>query len=214
MHNYAQQTDSRIESSPFNYSNGRLPAPGNHSRLAGPPPPGYPLDPYYSICRRLATAPSIFPSGDFAGTPFPPFNPFRWNRTAPVDDQLPPRRSPQRRFIVPPVLRQFFHIFFCYPIGITFRSRSLVVFFQLRSVSCAPFTPAFADGVVQRSLALYLPCFVSLSPWMAESHLTPIIRLLSPAASPQSQLVRFWVQTRVFTRTRATRFRQSPQVNP
>ena len=66
-------------------------------------------------------------------------------------------------------------IFFCYHIGITFRSRYLVVFFQLRSVSCAPFTPAFADGVVQRSLALYLPCFVSLSPWMAESHLTPII---------------------------------------
>ena len=52
--------------------------------------------------------------------------------------------------------------FFCYHVGITFRSRSLVVFFQLRSVSCAPFTPAFADGVVQRSLALYLPCFVSL----------------------------------------------------
>ena len=101
-------------------------------------------------------------------------------RTAPVDDQLPPRRSPQRRFIVPPVLRQFFHIFFCYPIGITFRSRSLVVFFQLRSVSCAPFTPTFADGVVQRSLALYLPCFVSLSPWMAESHLTPIIIPYSP----------------------------------
>ena len=83
-------------------------------------------------------------------------------RTAPVDDQLPPRRSPQRRFIVLPVLRQFFHNFFCYHIGITFRSRSLVVFFQLRSVSCAPFTPTFADGVVQRSLALYLPCFVSL----------------------------------------------------
>ena len=53
-------------------------------------------------------------------------------------------------------------VIFCYHIGITFRSRSLVVFFQLRSVSCAPFTPAFADGVVQRSLALYLPCFVSL----------------------------------------------------
>ena len=121
-----------------------------------------PLDPRNSTCRRLATAPSIFPSGDFAGTPFPPFNPFRWNRTAPVDDQLPPRRSPQRRFIVLPVLRQFFHNFFCYHIGITFRSRSLVVFFQLRSVSCAPFTPTFADGVVQRSLALYLPCFVSL----------------------------------------------------
>ena len=83
-------------------------------------------------------------------------------RTAPVDDQLPPRRSPQRRFIVLPVLRQFFHNFFCYHVGITFRSRSLVVFFQLRSVSCAPFTPTFADGVVQRSLALYLPCFVSL----------------------------------------------------
>ena len=32
-------------------------------------------------------------------------------RTAPVDDQLPPRRSPQRRFIVLPVLRQFFHNF-------------------------------------------------------------------------------------------------------
>ena len=56
----------------------------------------------------------------------------------------------------------FFIIFFCYHVGITFRSRSLVVFFQLRSVSCAPFTPTFADGVVQRSLALYLPCFVSL----------------------------------------------------
>ena len=69
----------------------------------------------------------------------------------------------------------FFHNFFCYHIGITFRSRSLVVFFQLRSVSCAPFTPAFADGVVQRSLALYLPCFVSLcSPvWLrAISHRT------------------------------------------
>ena len=90
VHNYEQQTDSQIESSPFNYSNGRLPAPGNHSRLAGPP------------------------------------------------------------------------VIFCYHIGITFRSRSLVVFFQLRSVSCAPFTPTFADGVVQRSLALYLPCFVSL----------------------------------------------------
>ena len=38
--------------------------------------------------------------------------------------------------------------------------------------------------------------------------------MLSPAASPQSQLVRFWVQTRVFTRTRATRFRVGPQVNP
>ena len=103
VHNYAQQTDSQIESSPFNYSNGRLPAPGNHSRLAGPP------------------------------------------------------------------------VIFCYHIGITFRSRSLVVFFQLRSVSCAPFTPAFADGVVQRSLALYLPCFVSLcSPvWLrAISHRT------------------------------------------
>ena len=53
------------------------------------------------------------------------------------------------------------------------RERSLVVFFQLRSVSCAPFTPAFADGVVQRSLALYLPLALICSPCMAESHLTP-----------------------------------------
>ena len=88
-----------------------------------------------TICRRLAIipAPSSYPErqfprdtissvqsvplepNGFAGTPFPPFNPFRWNRTAPVDDQLPPRRSPQRRFIVPPVLRQFFHIFFVIP---------------------------------------------------------------------------------------------------
>ena len=30
--------------------------------------------------------------------------PLAWNRTVPVDDQLPPRRSPQRRFIVLPVL--------------------------------------------------------------------------------------------------------------
>ena len=40
--------------------------------------------------------------------------------------------------------------------------------------------PAGGVGVVQRSLALYLPCFVSLSPWMAESHLTPIIIPYSP----------------------------------
>ena len=106
--------------------------------------PGYPLDPYCSICRRLATAPSIFPSGDFAGTPFPPFNPFRWNRTAPVDDQLPPRRSPQRRFIVLPVLRQFFHNFFV----ITSASRSD------RDLSLFSFS--FAPYPVLRSLRLSL----------------------------------------------------------
>ena len=82
-----------------------------------------------------------------------------------------------------------FIIFFCSHIGITFRSRSLVVFFQLRSVSCAPFTPAFADGVVQRSLALYLPCFVSLcSPvWLrAISH-----RTLPIFTENQSSFVRY-----------------------
>ena len=102
-------------------------------------------------------------------------------RTAPVDDQLPPRRSHNVDSSYFQYFGNFFRkFFFCYHIGITFRSRSLVVFFQLRSVSCAPFTPTFADGVVQRSLALYLPCFVSLSPWMAESHLTPIIIPYSP----------------------------------
>ena len=133
VHNYAQQTDSQIESSPFSYSNGRLPAPGNHSRLADPP----------------ESSPFSYSNG---------------NLPAPGNHPRPAG---------PPVI-------FCYHIGITFRSRSLVVFFQLRSVSCAPFTPTFADGVVQRSLALYLPCFVSLSPWMAESHLTPIIIPYSP----------------------------------
>ena len=115
VHNYAQQTDSQIESSPFNYSNGRLPAPGNHSRLADPP----------------ESSPFSYSNGRL---------PAPGNHPRPAG---------------PPVI-------FCYHIGITFRSRSLVVFFQLRSVSCAPFTPTFADGVVQRSLALYLPCFVSL----------------------------------------------------
>ena len=88
-------------------------------------------------------------TGAFAGIHPRPAGPFSYS-----NGRLPaPGNHP--RPAGPPVI-------FCYHIGITFRSRSLVVFFQLRSVSCAPFTPAFADGVVQRSLALYLPCFVSL----------------------------------------------------
>ena len=115
---------SRLAGIPFSYSNGRLPAPGDHSRLAGPSPSWVPAGP---LLQHLSTL-----------------------SYRPVD--LPERR----------LRRDTIFIIFCYHIGITFRSRSLVVFFQLRSVSCAPFTPTFADGVVQRSLALYLPCFVSL----------------------------------------------------
>ena len=65
-------------------------------------------------------------------------------RTAPVDDQLPPRRSPQRRFIVLPVLRQFFHNFFV----ITSASRSD------RDLSLFSFS--FAPYPVLRSLRLSL----------------------------------------------------------
>ena len=70
--------------------------------------------------------------------------PLAWNRTAPVDDQLPPRRSPQRRFIVLPVLRQFFHTFFV----ITSASRSD------RDLSLFSFS--FAPYPVLRSLRLSL----------------------------------------------------------
>ena len=66
-------------------------------------------------------------------------------RTAPVDDQLPPRRSPQRRFIVLPVLRQFFFIIF---FVITSASRSD------RDLSLFSFS--FAPYPVLRSLRLSL----------------------------------------------------------
>ena len=80
----------KIGSSPFSYSNGRLPAPGNHSRLAGPPPPGYPLDPYYSICRRLATAPSSYPERQFRRDTISSVQsvPLAWNRTQTDSDHI------------------------------------------------------------------------------------------------------------------------------
>ena len=62
-----------------------------------------------------------------------------------------------------PVLRRFCEI------GIMLRSRSLFISLSFAPYHRAPFTPSFADGGVQRPLALCLPYF----PRMVESHLTP-----------------------------------------
>ena len=72
--------------------------------------------------------------------------------------------------------RKYFPYFdnFLYDIGVKFRSRSLFVSISFAPYRRAPFTPTFADGGVQRSLAPALALFPLYGSSMAQSHLTPI----------------------------------------
>ena len=79
--------------------------------------------------------------------------------------------------------REYFPYFdnFLHDIGVKFRSRSLFDSISFAPYRRAPFTPTFADGGVQRSLAHDLPYFPCMAPpWLRatshrshQSHLTP-----------------------------------------